>query len=203
MASLRLAASRLAPRAPLAFRRTMATHAPEPIPAPADHIPSPSRNIIPEKQTKTIEDPTAEKEAKIKTFHIYRWNPDEPTAKPRMQTYTLDLNKTGPMMLDALIRIKNEVDPTLTFRRSCREGICGSCAMNIDGVNTLACLCRIPPTTEKETKIYPLPHTYVVKDLVPDLTQFYKQYRSIKPYLQRDTPAPDVRITASFKLNIY
>jgi succinate dehydrogenase (ubiquinone) iron-sulfur subunit len=83
-----------------------------------------------------------EKDAKTKTFHIYRWNPDEPSSKPRMQSYTLDLNKTGPMMLDALIRIKNEVDPTLTFRRSCREGICGSCAMNIDGVNTLACLCK-------------------------------------------------------------
>ncbi|RMZ82982.1 hypothetical protein DV737_g1778, partial [Chaetothyriales sp. CBS 132003] len=129
--------------------------------------------------------------AKIKTFRIYRWNPDEPTSKPHMQTYTLDLNKTGPMMLDALIRIKNEVDPTLTFRRSCREGICGSCAMNIDGVNTLACLCRIPTDTSKESRIYPLPHTYVVKDLVPDLTQFYKQYKSIKPYLQRDTPSPD------------
>ncbi|KAL8740004.1 MAG: hypothetical protein Q9190_007240, partial [Brigantiaea leucoxantha] len=76
----------------------------------------------------------------MKTFHIYRWSPDHPTEKPRMQSYTLDLNKTGPMVLDALIRIKNEVDPTLTFRRSCREGICGSCAMNIDGVNTLACL---------------------------------------------------------------
>jgi succinate dehydrogenase (ubiquinone) iron-sulfur subunit len=77
----------------------------------------------------------------IKTFHVYRWNPDAPSDKPKMQSYTLDLNKTGPMMLDALIRIKNELDPTLTFRRSCREGICGSCAMNIDGVNTLACLC--------------------------------------------------------------
>lgn len=110
-----------------------------------------------------------------------------------MQTYTLDLNKTGPMVLDALIRIKNEIDPTLTFRRSCREGICGSCAMNIDGVNTLACLCRIPTTTTKETRVYPLPHTYVVKDLVPDLTQFYKQYKSIKPYLQRETKTEDVR----------
>lgn len=89
-----------------------------------------------------ISEPVQDANAKIKTFHIYRWNPDEPTQKPRMQTYTLDLNKTGPMMLDALIRIKNEVDPTLTFRRSCREGICGSCAMNIDGVNTLACLCE-------------------------------------------------------------
>lgn len=79
--------------------------------------------------------------AKIKKFQVYRWNPDAPSEKPKMQTYELDLNKTGPMMLDALIRIKNEIDPTLTFRRSCREGICGSCAMNIDGVNTLACLC--------------------------------------------------------------
>ena len=83
----------------------------------------------------------AEPPAKMKSFKIYRWNPDTPSEKPTMQTYELDLNKTGPMMLDALIRIKNELDPTLTFRRSCREGICGSCAMNIDGVNTLACLC--------------------------------------------------------------
>ena len=102
---------------------------------------SPSRKPIPESQTSTIKEPLPDKDAKIKTFQIYRWNPDEPASKPKMQTYTLDLNKTGPMMLDALIRIKNEVDPTLTFRRSCREGICGSCAMNIDGVNTLACLC--------------------------------------------------------------
>jgi succinate dehydrogenase (ubiquinone) iron-sulfur subunit len=132
------------------------------------------------------------KPAKMKTFQIYRWNPDEPTEKPRMQSYTLDLNKTGPMVLDALIRVKNELDPTLTFRRSCREGICGSCAMNINGTNTLACLCRIPAEDTADMKIYPLPHTYVVKDLVPDLTLFYKQYKSIKPYLQRDTPSPDV-----------
>jgi len=147
----------------------------------------------PASQTSTIKEPLKDENSKIKTFHIYRWNPDEPSQKPRMQTYTLDLNKTGPMMLDALIRIKNEVDPTLTFRRSCREGICGSCAMNIDGVNTLACLCRIPSDTKAESKIYPLPHTYVVKDIVPDLTQFYKQYKSIKPYLQRTTAAEDGR----------
>jgi succinate dehydrogenase (ubiquinone) iron-sulfur subunit len=103
---------------------------------------SASRPPASESQTSTVKDPNAGPDAKIKTFHIYRWNPDEPTSKPKMQSYTLDLNKTGPMMLDALIRIKNEVDPTLTFRRSCREGICGSCAMNIDGVNTLACLCK-------------------------------------------------------------
>lgn len=136
---------------------------------------------------------TASEQANLKTFQIYRWNPDQPSEKPKMQSYTLDLNKTGPMVLDALIRIKNEIDPTLTFRRSCREGICGSCAMNINGTNTLACLCRIPNEDKADMKIYPLPHTYVVKDLVPDLTQFYKQYKSIKPYLQRDTPAPDGR----------
>jgi succinate dehydrogenase (ubiquinone) iron-sulfur subunit len=84
----------------------------------------------------------------LKTFQIYRWNPDTPSEKPRMQSYTLDLNKTGPMVLDALIRIKNELDPTLTFRRSCREGICGSCAMNINGTNTLACLCMFGPERE-------------------------------------------------------
>lgn len=87
----------------------------------------------------------ASEEARLKSFQIYRWNPDQPTEKPRMQTYTLDLNKTGPMVLDALVRIKNELDPTLTFRRSCREGICGSCAMNINGMNTLACLCKSIP----------------------------------------------------------
>jgi len=152
-----------------------------------------TQSPTPASKTSTVKEPTADPDAQIKTFHIYRWNPDEPSTKPRMQAYTLDLKKTGPMMLDALIRIKNEVDPTLTFRRSCREGICGSCAMNIDGVNTLACLCRIPTDTKQETKIYPLPHTYVVKDIVPDLTQFYKQYKSIKPYLQRSTAAEDGR----------
>ncbi|KAF7356735.1 Succinate dehydrogenase [ubiquinone] iron-sulfur subunit, mitochondrial [Mycena venus] len=135
--------------------------------------------------------PVAQKPALNKEFKIYRWNPDEPAKKPTLQSYTIDLNQTGPMILDALIKIKNEVDPTLTFRRSCREGICGSCAMNIDGQNTLACLCRIDRNGAKDTKIYPLPHMYVVKDLVPDLTLFYKQYKSIKPYLQNPNPPED------------
>jgi succinate dehydrogenase (ubiquinone) iron-sulfur subunit len=118
------------------------THARDPVSKLSEKIdPETVTKPIPESKTSTIKDPNPSKDAKIKTFHIYRWNPDEPSSKPKMQSYTLDLNKTGPMMLDALIRIKNEVDPTLTFRRSCREGICGSCAMNIDGVNTLACLC--------------------------------------------------------------
>ena len=97
----------------------------------------------------------------MKKFSIYRWDPDSGD-KPRMQDYDIDMDECGPMVLDALIKIKNELDPTLTFRRSCREGICGSCAMNIDGSNTLACLCKI---SDADVKIYPLPHMYVLKDL--------------------------------------
>jgi len=123
--------------------------------------------------------------AKQKTFAIYRWNPDKPGDKPKMQEYNVDLNACGPMVLDALIKIKNEMDPTLTFRRSCREGICGSCAMNIGGVNTLACISKID-TNANKTKIYPLPHMYVIKDLVPDMNNFYQQYKSIQPWLQRN-----------------
>jgi len=124
------------------------------------------------------------KPVKNKKFRIYRWNPDKPGDKPKMQEYVLDLNSMGPMVLDALIKIKNEVDPTLTFRRSCREGICGSCAMNIGGVNTLACISKID-RSDKALKIYPLPHMYVIKDLVPDMNNFYQQYKSIQPWLQR------------------
>merc|ERR1712119_175797 len=126
----------------------------------------------------------------VKTFKIYRWNPDE-GGNPVMENYEVDLDSCGPMVLDALIKIKNDIDPTLTFRRSCREGICGSCSMNIDGVNNLACLAAINLDTNKETKIWPLPHMYVVKDLVPDMTNFYEQYRYIEPYLKRDAPPPD------------
>ena len=126
-----------------AFRTQMRTMASVDSSVPESPTVSPSRPVESASKTSTVKEPAANSESLIKTFNIYRWNPDEPTSKPRMQSYTLDLNKTGPMMLDALIRIKNEVDPTLTFRRSCREGICGSCAMNIDGVNTLACLCML------------------------------------------------------------
>merc|ERR1712241_854334 len=120
-----------------------------------------------------------------KTFAIYRWDPEKPGDKPRMEEYKVNLNDCGPMVLDALIKIKNEMDPTLTFRRSCREGICGSCAMNIGGVNTLACLSKIE-ANDKATKIYPLPRMYVIKDLVPDMNNFYQQYRSIQPWLQAE-----------------
>lgn len=122
---------------------------------------------------------------RIKKFAVYRWNPDKSGDKPQLQTYEVDLNTCGPMVLDALIKIKSEIDPTLTFRRSCREGICGSCAMNIGGCNSLACISKIDTNVDKTTKIHPLPHMYVVKDLVPDMSNFYAQYKSIQPWLQR------------------
>ena len=124
----------------------------------------------------------------VRGFKIYRWDPDT-EANPRTDTFQIDLDKCGPMVLDALIKIKNEVDQTLTFRRSCREGICGSCAMNIDGLNTLACLKPIEEV-KGEVRINPLPHMPVVKDLVPDLSQMYAQLRSIEPWLKSDTPPP-------------
>ena len=115
-------------------------------------------------------------------FLIYRYDPDS-DQRPRLDRYELDLDSCGPMVLDALIKIKNEIDSTLTFRRSCREGICGSCSMNIDGTNTLACLKPIAEV-ESAVNIYPLPHLAVVKDLVADLSGFYEQYRSIEPWLK-------------------
>ncbi|MBZ9937151.1 succinate dehydrogenase iron-sulfur subunit [Mesorhizobium sp. BR1-1-16] len=125
----------------------------------------------------------------VREFRIYRWNPDD-GANPHVDSYFVDLDDCGPMVLDALIKIKNEVDPSLTFRRSCREGICGSCAMNIDGSNTLACTKGIEDV-KGAVKIYPLPHMEVIKDLVPDLTHFYAQHRSIEPWLKTATPVPE------------
>jgi succinate dehydrogenase / fumarate reductase iron-sulfur subunit len=122
---------------------------------------------------------------KTRNFSIYRWDP-ELKENPRLDTYELDMETCGPMVLDALIKIKGDTDSTLTFRRSCREGICGSCAMNIDGTNTLACLKPIDEV-KGDVKIYPLPHMPVVKDLVPDLSHFYAQYESIKPWIQADS----------------
>ncbi|HVA35916.1 MAG TPA: succinate dehydrogenase iron-sulfur subunit [Stellaceae bacterium] len=125
---------------------------------------------------------------RVKTFRIYRWDP-EAGGNPRLDSYDIDLDQCAPMVLDALVKIKNEVDTTLTFRRSCREGICGSCSMNIDGTNTLACLKYIDDV-KGDVKIYPLPHLPVVKDLVPDINGIFAQYRSIQPWLKNDTPAP-------------
>jgi succinate dehydrogenase / fumarate reductase iron-sulfur subunit len=127
--------------------------------------------------------------AQTREFRIYRWNPDD-SANPRIDTYYIDMKDCGPMVLDALIWIKSKVDPTLTFRRSCREGVCGSCAMNIDGMNTLACT-RGMDEIQGPVKIYPLPHLAVVKDLVPDLSNFYAQHASIEPWLKTRTPAPE------------
>ncbi|MBC6404954.1 MAG: succinate dehydrogenase iron-sulfur subunit [Rhodospirillales bacterium] len=124
----------------------------------------------------------------VKTFKIYRFDPDSGRT-PRIDNFEIDLDDCGPMVLDALIKIKNEVDATLTFRRSCREGVCGSCAFNIDGTNTLACTKYIAEV-KGDVKIYPLPHMPVVKDLVPDLTHAYAQHASIEPWLKSATPAP-------------
>lgn len=126
--------------------------------------------------------------AKAKRFRVYRWSPDD-DQNPRIDTYEVDLAACGPMVLDALIHIKEKIDQTLTFRRSCREGVCGSCAMNIDGGNALACTKSIDDISG-DVKIYPLPHLAVIKDLVPDLTHFYAQYASIKPWLQAVSPEP-------------
>ncbi|PVU87700.1 hypothetical protein BB561_006214 [Smittium simulii] len=131
---------------------------------------------------------TSVTQAKIQKFKIYRWNPETPQEKPHLQEYNVDLTGVKPMVLDSLIKIKDELDSTLTFRRSCREGICGSCAMNINGSNGLACITKTD-TSSDEIVIYPLPHMYVIKDLVPDMTYFYKQYTTIEPWLQRnETP---------------
>lgn len=123
-----------------------------------------------------------------KTFKVYRWNPDD-KENPRLDEYEIDLDKCGPMVLDALIHIKNDVDPSLTFRRSCREGVCGSCSMNIDGQNTLACTKSIHDC-KSDVKVTPLPHMPVMKDLVPDLTHAYGQYASIEPWMKTDSPPP-------------
>lgn len=124
-----------------------------------------------------------------KTFKIYRWDP-ETEENPRLDEYTIDLSKCGPMVLDALIHIKNDIDPGVTFRRSCREGICGSCAMNIDGQNTLACL-KHTDDVHGDCKVTPLPHLPVIKDLVPDQTHLIKQYESVQPWLKAETAAPE------------
>src|SRR6187551_1370810 len=136
--------------------------------------------------------PAAGGATRVRRFKVYRWNPDD-SENPRTDTYDVDMDSCGPMVLDALIKIKNEIDPTLTFRRSCREGICGSCAMNIAGGNTLACTKGIDDCGSGEVPIYPLPHMPVVKDLVPDLTHFYAQYASIRPWLRSQSVPPASR----------
>ena len=127
--------------------------------------------------------------SRVREFRIYRYDPDT-TQNPRVDTYFVDLDDCAPMVLDGLIWIKNKVDPTLTFRRSCREGVCGSCAMNIDGTNTLACT-KAMDDIDGPVAVYPLPHLPVIKDLVPDLTTFYAQLRSIEPWLKTESATPE------------
>jgi len=128
----------------------------------------------------------------VRRLKIYRWNPDIPNRNPSLDIFEIDESSCGPMVLDALIKIKDEIDTTLTFRRSCREGVCGSCSMNIDGVNTLACTKSMSDISGDIT-IYPLPHMPVIKDLVPDLSHAYAQYASIEPYLKNSSPRPSGR----------
>jgi succinate dehydrogenase / fumarate reductase iron-sulfur subunit len=133
--------------------------------------------------------PKPEGATRLREFRIYRFNP-ESGENPRIDTYFVDLDDCGPMVLDAIIWIKNKIDPTLTFRRSCREGICGSCSMNIDGTNTLACT-KSMDDIAGVIRIYPLPHMRVMKDLVPDLTVFFAQHAMIEPYLKTSSPQPE------------
>jgi len=128
---------------------------------------------------------------RTRKFRIYRWNPDS-GEHPRLDTFEIDVDRSGPMVLDAIIKIKNDIDPTLTFRRSCREGICGSCAMNINGRNTLACIAAVDDY-KGDINIYPLPHMTVHKDLVPDMTHFYGQYASVEPWIKTQSPTPPDR----------
>ena len=134
--------------------------------------------------------PAAEGSTHVRKFNIYRWDPDT-GGQPRVDSYEVDLDNCGPMVLHALLKIKDEIDQTLTFRRSCREGICGSCAMNINGTNTLACTQNMSDLPAGDVTIYPLPHMQVVKDLVPDMTHFYAQYASIEPWIKTASPQPN------------
>ncbi|MBM3506601.1 MAG: succinate dehydrogenase iron-sulfur subunit [Alphaproteobacteria bacterium] len=129
--------------------------------------------------------------AHVRRFRVYRWDP-EAGGNPSLDTFEVDLAACGPMVLDALNKIKDEIDATLTFRRSCREGVCGSCSMNIDGTNTLACVKPIEDIGGDVT-IYPLPHLAVIKDLVSDLTPFFAQYASIQPWLSADSAPPPAK----------
>ena len=132
--------------------------------------------------------PAPEGATNIKTFKVYRYDPSN-GQNPSIDTFHVDMDNCGPMVLDALLKIKSDTDASVSLRRSCREGICGSCSMNIDGQNTLACTKAIDDI-EGDVTVYPLPHQPVVKDLVSDLTNFYAQYASVEPWMKSDTPAP-------------
>ena len=130
----------------------------------------------------------------LKTVNVYRWSPDD-DQNPRIDTFEIDMDNCGPKVLDILFKIKNEIDSSLTFRRSCAHGVCGSCAMNVDGVNTLSCI-KSHSDIKGELNIYPLPHLKVIKDLVADLSNLYRQYESIEPWLKNKKQKSD-----SFEIN--
>ena len=125
---------------------------------------------------------------KLKKINVYRWDPDK-KINPTVDTFEIDLDKCGQMVLDALILIKDQIDSTLTFRRSCGEGVCGSCAMNIEGQNTLACQKNIKEI-KGDINIFPLTHLPVIKDLVVDLSHAFKQLEFIEPWLQTNLGEP-------------
>ena len=147
----------------------------------------PANSVV--KQGKVFK--AAEGAKNIRRFVIYRYDPST-GENPRTDTFEVDMDNCGPMVLDALLKIKDQMDASLSLRRSCREGICGSCSMNIDGANTLACTKAIADI-EGDVKIYPLPHQPVVKDLVSDLTNFYAQLASVEPWMKTDSPTPPDR----------
>lgn len=147
----------------------------------------PKNSVV--KGGKTVKAPNGAKN--IKKFNVYRYDPST-GENPQLDTYEVDLDTCGPMILDALIKIKSEMDASLSFRRSCREGICGSCAMNIDGANTLACTMAISDV-KGDVNVYPLPHQPVVRDLVTDLSNFYAQYASVEPWMKADSATPPDR----------
>ncbi|XP_012275242.1 succinate dehydrogenase [ubiquinone] iron-sulfur subunit [Orussus abietinus] len=170
-------------RKDVAFDKRWKTQKPKPI------IDEEHPKLVKDQETRKVchEPSTAPKkklEPILKTVKVYRWNPEAPTIKPYLQQYTVDLNKCGLMVLDVLHLVKAQHDASLSFRRSCREGICGSCAMNINGVNTLACITKVM-RDKKPLIIYPLPHMYIIRDLVPDMGHFLEQYKKIDPWLKR------------------
>src|SRR6201991_2158198 len=126
---------------------------------------------------------------RIVKFEIYRYDPDK-DERPYMQKLEVELQPTDKMLLDALVRIKNDVDDSLALRRSCREGVCGSDAMNINGKNGLACITNLLELTETIV-LRPLRGLPVIRDLIVDMPKFFKHYPSIKPYLINDTIPPE------------
>jgi len=137
-----------------------------------------------------VQSPTSTSvKTRVVRFSIYRYDPDK-DAKPYMQELQVELLPTDKMLLDALMRIKQSTDDSLAFRRSCREGVCGSDAMNINGKNGLACITNLRDLKEPIV-LKPLPGLPVIRDLIVDMTQFFAQYHSIKPYLINDAPPPE------------